>query len=137
MCFNQDGAIFSLKKLIDQFTYLGSNISSTKSYVSICIDTVHTAVNRLSTIWKSDLHDKISREFFQMVAVSVLLYSCTILDFDKSFKKKLDGNYTRAVLNKSRKQHYKTAAVRHIPSISRTIQVQEMLGIAEEVRTST
>ena len=41
MCFKQDEAIATLnpkpKKLIDQFKYLGSNISSTESNVNICI----------------------------------------------------------------------------------------------------
>ena len=35
MCFNQDGAIYSLKgkplKKVEQFTYLGSNIASRES----------------------------------------------------------------------------------------------------------
>ena len=31
----------------------------------------------LEIIWKSDLSDKIKRDFFQTVAVSVLLYSGT------------------------------------------------------------
>ena len=41
MYFNPDGAIFSLNdkrlKLIDPFIYFGSNISSTKIDVSICV----------------------------------------------------------------------------------------------------
>ena len=39
MCFKQEGTIFNLSgsplKLVDQFTYLSSNISSTKSDVNI------------------------------------------------------------------------------------------------------
>ena len=38
-CFNQDGAISSLNnkplKLVDQFIYLSSNISSTENYANI------------------------------------------------------------------------------------------------------
>ena len=41
MCFNQDGAIFSLSekplKLIDKFVYHGSNISFTESDVNLHI----------------------------------------------------------------------------------------------------
>ena len=64
-------------KFVDQFTYLGSNISSKESDVSIRIGNTWTSINRLSNSKKFDLSDKIKREFFQTVAVSVLLYGCT------------------------------------------------------------
>ena len=52
MSFNQDNAISSLNgkplKLVDQFIYLGSNISSTKSDVNICIGKAWTAIDSLS-----------------------------------------------------------------------------------------
>ena len=35
------------------------------------------AINRLSIIWKSNLSDKIKRDFFQAVGVSILLNGCT------------------------------------------------------------
>ena len=58
MCFNQDGVISEFNgkplKLVDQFTYLGSNISSTESDVNIGISKVWTAIERLSIIWKFD-----------------------------------------------------------------------------------
>ena len=90
MCFNQDGAISSLtdKPLADQFTYLSSNISSTESNVKICIDKAWTAIDMLTTLWKSDPSDKIKLEFFQSIAVSVLLYGCTIWTLTKHLKKK-------------------------------------------------
>ena len=63
MYFKQKGAISTLSgrllKLVDQFTYLSSNISSTESDVNICILTVWNIIDRLSIIWKSDLTDKI------------------------------------------------------------------------------
>ena len=75
MCFNQDGPISSLNgkpfKLAVEFIYLGSNISSMDSNVNI--HRAWVAVDRLSTIWKSDPSYKINREFFQVVAVSILL----------------------------------------------------------------
>ena len=49
MSFKQDGTISTLNakslKLIDQFTYFGSNISSTESDVSICIGKAWTAID--------------------------------------------------------------------------------------------
>ena len=67
-----------------------------------------TAIDRLSIIWKSNLTDKMKRNFFQAAVVSILLYGCTTWTLTKQLKKKLDGNYTRmlgAILNKSWQQH--------------------------------
>ena len=63
MSFKQDGVSSTINgkplKLVYQFTYLGCNILSTESDVSICIGKAWTAIIRFSTIWKSDLSDKI------------------------------------------------------------------------------
>ena len=61
-------------KLDDHFTFLDSNISSTENDVNIHVAKAWAAIDTLSTLWKSDLLDKIKREFFRVVAVSVLLY---------------------------------------------------------------
>ena len=62
MCFAQDGAISTLNgkalKLVDQFMYLNSNISSTESDVIIHIGKVWTAIDRLFIIRELDLSDK-------------------------------------------------------------------------------
>ena len=54
ICFNQDGAISSLNrkplKLVDQFIYIGSNISSIKNYVNIRTDKVWIVIDRLMII---------------------------------------------------------------------------------------
>ena len=72
-------------------------------------------------MWESDLSLKIEKEFFQVVAVSVLLYGCTT---------QLDGNYTRilrAVQSKSWKQPLtKQQLYSHLPPISQTIQVRQV-----------
>ena len=103
--FNQDSSIATLigklLKIVNQFTYFDSSISSTESDVNKHIGRAQTAIDRLTTIWKSDLSDKIKREFFHAEDVSVL-YGCT--PGTKQLKKKFDGNYTkilRAVLIKS------------------------------------
>ena len=71
MCFNQDGTISSLNekplKLIDPFTYFGSNISSTESDLNIHIGKAGTWIDRLMKIWKSDISYKINWKFFQLV----------------------------------------------------------------------
>ena len=68
ICFKQNGAISTINvntlTSVDQFPHLGSYISSTERDVNIGIGKAWTATDRLSTIWKSDLSDKINREFF-------------------------------------------------------------------------
>ena len=91
-------------KLLDQITYLSSNMSFTESDIIILREKARITIDRLSIIWKFDLSDKIKWNFFQAAAVSVLLYDCTIWTLYKHLDKKLDGNYTRIshlVLNKS------------------------------------
>ena len=70
--FNSVITQFELK-LVDQFICLGSNISSIEGNFNICIGKAWTSVNRLLTIWKSDLSDEIKWEFLQAIAISVLL----------------------------------------------------------------
>ena len=107
MCFKQDGDISTLNakllKSVDYFTYLGSNISSTESIVNICRGKALTAVDWLSTIWKSNPSNKIKREFFQVEIMSVQLYGRTTSTLKKHLEKKLKRNFKRmlhAVLNK-------------------------------------
>ena len=68
MCFNQKCDISTQKsgplKLDDNFTYLGSSISSTKNDINTCLAKAWTAIDKLLDIWKSDLTDKI-KHFFQ------------------------------------------------------------------------
>ena len=64
-------------KLVDQLIYIDSNISSTESDVNVHIGKVLPAIDTLSTIWKSDLANKLKQEYFQTVVFSVLLYDCT------------------------------------------------------------
>ena len=86
----------------------------------ICAKWRHRVViDTLLIIWKSDPSDKIKQDFFQAVAVSILLYEGTLGMLMKHKEKKLEGNYTRilyAVLNKSWKKNNKTASVRPLTS---------------------
>ena len=89
MCFKQKGAISTLSgkplKLEDQFTYLGTNISSTESDVNIHLAKVCNAIDSWSILWKSDVSNKIKWDFFQ--AVFILLYGCTIWTLTKRKEK--------------------------------------------------
>ena len=132
MCYNQTGDISTLEgtplKLVDKFTYLGSNVESTEKDIETRLTKAWTAINRLSIIWKSDLTDKMKRSFFQAAVTSILLYGCTTWTLTKRLEKKLDGNYTRmlrAILNKSWRQHpTRHQLYGHLPPITKTIQVR-------------
>ena len=132
MCYNQKGDISTLDgtplKLVDKFTYLGSNVESTEKDIDTRLTKAWTAINRLSIIWKSDLTDKMKRSFFQAAVTSILLYGCTTWTLTKWLEKKLDGNYTRmlrAILNKSWRQHpTRHQLYGHLPPITKTIQAR-------------
>ena len=51
-------------RLVDKFTYLGSNVSSNKNDINMWLAKAWTAIDRLSVIWKSDLSKKIKCRFF-------------------------------------------------------------------------
>ena len=129
---NQTGDISTLEgtplKLVDKFTYLGSSVESTEKDIETRLTKAWTAINTLSTIWKSDLTDKMKRSFFQAAVTSILLYGCTTWTLTKRLEKKLDGNYTRmlrAILNKSWQQHpTRHQLYSHLPPITKTIQVR-------------
>ena len=129
-CFNQTGDISTLNgsslKLVDKFTYLGSSVSSTDTDINTQL--AKTAIDRLSVIWKSDLTDKIKRNFFQAAVVSILLHRCTTWTLTKRMEKKLDGNYTRmlrAISNKSWGQYpTKQQLYGHLPPITKTIKIR-------------
>ena len=131
MCFNQKGDISTLDgtslKLVDKFTYLGSNVSSTEKDIDTQLTKAWTAINRLSTIWKSNLSDKMKRSFFQAAVVSILLYGCTTWTLTKRLQKKLDGNYTkmlRAILKSWQQYPTRHELYGHLPPITKTIQVR-------------
>ena len=132
MSYNQTGDISTLEgtplKLVDKFTYLGSNVESTEKDIETRLTKAWTAINRLSIIWKSDLTDKMKHSFFQAAVASILLYECTTWTLTKRLEKKLDGNYTRmlrAILNKSWRQHpTRHQLYGHLPPITKTIQVR-------------
>ena len=74
ICFYREGIISTAqRKLVDTFTYLGKSVSSSESEYQYS----PTAIDRLSITWKSDLFDKIKRDFVKAAVVSILPYGCT------------------------------------------------------------
>ena len=119
-------------KLMDKFTYLGSSVSSTENDMNTRLAKAWTAIDRLSVKWKSDLSNKIKRNFSQSAVVSILLYGCTTWTLTKHVEKKLDGNCTtmlRAILNKSWSQNLtKQQLYGHLLPVSKTIQITRYAG---------
>ena len=68
MCFNQRGDISRLNgsslKLVDKFTYLGSSVSLTETDTNTRLAKAWAVIDRLSVIWRSNLIDKMKRNFF-------------------------------------------------------------------------
>ena len=68
MYFIQRGHISTQKggllKLVDKFTYLGSSVSSTENDINTRLAKTWKAIDSLSVMWKSDLTEKIKRNFF-------------------------------------------------------------------------
>ena len=106
MCFNKKiGHISTLTggslKLADKFMFFGSSFSSTENEINMWLAKAWSVIHRLSIIWESDLSDEIKRSFFQVAAVSILLYGFTKWTPTKRLEKKLDGNtpsYTEQIL---------------------------------------
>ena len=111
-------------KLVDKFTYQGSNVSSTETDIDTRLAKAWIANDRLSVRWKSDLTDKMKHSFFQAAVVWILLYGCTTWTLTRRMEKKLDGNYTRmlrATMSKSwRQQPTKQQLYGHPPPITKT-----------------
>ena len=130
MCFNETGDISTLNvsclNLVDKFTYLGSRVLSTETYINTWLTKAWTAIYWLSVVWKSDLTEEIKCSFFQAAVASILLYGCTTWTLTKRIEKKLDGNNTRMPrANMSWRQHStKKKLYGHRPPITRTVKVR-------------
>ena len=144
LSFNQRGNISTLNdsslKLVNKFTYIGSNVSSTETDINLRLAKAWTAIDRLSIIWKSHLTDKMKYSFFPTAVVSILLYRCSTWTLTKRMEKKLDGNDTRmqwAILNKSLRKHAtKQQLYGYLPPIMKTNKVRRTRH-SGEVRTSS
>ena len=132
MCFNQTADISRLNcsslKLVHKFTYLGISVSSTKTDINTRLAKARTVNDSLSVIWKSDLTDKIKRNFLQVAVLLILLYRCTASTLTKRMDKKFDGSKARmlrSILSKAWRQHpTKQQLYVNLPSITKTINVR-------------
>ena len=114
--FKQKGSISSLSgkplKLVDQFTYPGSNISSTENNANLRLAKAWTAIDKLLIIWKTDLSEKIKRLFLPRHSCD---YTTTWMQ-TKRIEKKMETTQCWALFYKSWKQPHpkKKTAVRSL-----------------------
>ena len=92
ICFNKKGDLSTLDgcslKSVDKFMNLGSSVSSNENDINIWLAKACSAIDRLSIIRKSDLSDKIKRNFIQALVVLILLYVCTTETLTKRIVKR-------------------------------------------------
>ena len=79
-------------KLLDQFIYFGSNISSTENDVNI-----RKGKTWITVEWISGLSENIKWEFFHAEAMSVLIYGCTTRTLMKLWGKKVKWELKRNI----------------------------------------
>ena len=84
MCSYQNGE--SPFEISGQVHLPGSSVSSTEKDINIWLAKAWTTIDRLSIIWKSNLSDKIKRNIFHVVVVSILLYGCTTWTLTKRMR---------------------------------------------------
>merc|ERR1711944_113002 len=79
--FNQEGTIKTKAgksiKAVENFIYLGSESNSTEKELKIRIAKAWAALNKINSVWKSNLPNKLKREFFRATVEKVLLYGAT------------------------------------------------------------
>ena len=112
-------------KEVKAFKYLASKIESSAKNVETRIAKAWSALNSLTTIWKSSLAQNLKRKLFQATVESVLLYGSSIWTLTKALEMKLDGTYTRmltAVLNTWRDHPTKLQLYGNLPPIASTIR---------------
>ena len=88
----KDGSIL---EVVDEFTYLGSLVSSSFSDIKRRIALAWTACNKLHKIWHSTLSREFKVRLFTSTVESILLYGCEAWTLTTKLQKKLDGCYTR------------------------------------------
>ena len=82
-------------RAVQDFTYLGSSIASTKRDIDIKLGKASSALNKLDVIWKSSLPANLKRSYFQATVESVLVHGATSSTLTKYLEKTLNGSYAR------------------------------------------
>ena len=135
MIFNQpEGQLVTLQghelDKVDDFTYLGSRIASSEKDIKVRIGKAWGALQKMNTIWKSNLKRELKISLFRTTVETILLYGATTWTLTKTLERKLDGVYTRmlrAALNISWKTHTTNKVLYgKLPPVSQKIKEQRL-----------
>ena len=82
-------------KYVNDFLYLGSWIGSCEKDVCVIIGKAWKALQKMDTIWKSNLSMDLKTIFFKSTVESVLLYGSSTWTMTKGLEKKVNCEYTK------------------------------------------
>ena len=98
----------TLLKMVSDYVYLGSYISSSEKDFLTRKGMAWSACNALHKIWSSNLSREFKLKIFKAAIEPVLLYGSETWTLSKKLEKRLDGTYTRLLMrvqNISWKRH--------------------------------
>ena len=113
-------------KLVNDYKYLGSYISSSEKDFNTRKGMAWSACNDLHKIWVSNLNTKIKVNIFKTIIEPILLYGSETWTLSAKQQKRVDGTYTRLLMrvkNLSWKQHpTKQQIYNNLPPVSQVIK---------------
>ena len=120
----------TLLKLVEDYKYLGSYISSSLKDFITRKGMTWSACNDLNKIWKSHLNKNIKLHIFKTIIEPILLYGSKTWTLSKKMEDRLDGTYTRLLMrvqNISWKSHpTKKQIYGDLPSISSILKARRV-----------
>ena len=116
----------TLLKMVSDYVYLGSYISSSEKDFMTRKGMAWTACNALHKIWTSNLSRDFKLKIFKAAIEPILLYGSETWTLSKRLEKRLDGTYTRLLMrvqHLSWKSHpTKQMIYRNIPPVSAIVK---------------
>ena len=113
-------------KLVNDYKYLGSYISSSEKDFNTRKGMAWSACNDLHKIWVSDLNLNMKIDIFKTLIEPILLYGSETWTLSSKLQKRVDGTYTRLLMrikNISWKRHpTKQQIYNDLPQVSKIIK---------------
>ena len=113
-------------KLVNDYKYLGSYISSSEKDFNTRKGMAWSACNDLHKIWVSDLHLNMKIDIFKTLIEPILLYGSETWTLSSKQQKRVDGTYTRLLMrakNISWKRHPTEQQIyNNLPHVSEIIR---------------
>lgn len=92
---------------VEDFKYLGSWVESTEKDIRIRKALAWQALNKMNSIWNSNMSRNLKTRFFIATIESIFLYGCESWTLNETLEKSIDGTYTR-MLRKALNVHWST-----------------------------